>query len=68
MGPKSRPHRSGFQDDVLLSALDDDLTSSVVTALWAYAMIDHAGATVRASSNCWDRSEVVCTTLVSALL
>ena len=53
---------------VLLGVLDDDLTTSVVTALRAYTVIHHGSAAVGAGGEGRDGSEIVSTTLVSALL
>ena len=52
----------------LLSALDDDLTTSVVAALRADAVIHHGCAAVGAGCQGGYRSEVVGTPLVSSLL
>ncbi len=52
----------------LLSALLDDLTSSVVTALRANVMIHHCCAAVRAGSEGRNRSEIMGPSLVSSLL
>jgi len=59
-----RPHPAAL---VLLSVLDDNLTTSVVTALRAYTVIHYRCSAVGASCQCGDGSEVVCTTLVSSL-
>ena len=57
-----------MQPIALLSVLDDYLTSAIITALGANAVIHHCCAAVRASRKCRDGSEIVSTTLVSSLL
>ena len=59
--------RPGRWED-LLRTLYDDLTTAVVAALRAYAMIDHGCATVRADGEGRNRSEIVGSPLVSSLL
>ena len=65
MRPRGQPEGSGAR---LLCALDDDLTTAVVAALRADAVIHHRGAAVRADAEGRDRSVVVRSSLVSPLL
>ena len=52
----------------LLSALDDDLTAAIVTALRADAMIHHGCTAVRADAQGRDGSEVMRSSLIPSLL
>ena len=65
MRPSNRPEGSG---EGLFSALDDDLTATIVAALRADAVIHDGGAAVRADAQGRDRSEVMRSSLVSSLL
>ena len=53
---------------VLLSALDDDLTTSVVTALRADPVVHNGSTAVRADTEGRNRSEVMRSSLVPSLL
>ena len=53
---------------MLLGVLDDDLTAAIIAALRAYAVIHHSCAAIGAGCKGRDGSEIVGTTLVSALL
>lgn len=52
----------------LLGALDDNLTSAIVTALRAYPVVNHGSTAIRAGSKGRDGGEIVGAALVPALL